>query len=172
MSEYLDRLSKIGARATNLYLITLIVVAAISCVLALTIPYVVHITSDAGVANFSSLALIYLIVAVSVISSLVMGVVSSILLLLATRRLLVVFTALVLREIHPKVAVETVQTTTETQVQELISAQQPTRPLSLKPTETKAVKIPQTEKKCPQCGRTLPYGNVHIVCPYCGRRLR
>ncbi|MEM1508925.1 MAG: hypothetical protein QW291_04810 [Thermofilaceae archaeon] len=28
------------------------------------------------------------------------------------------------------------------------------------------------EKKCPYCGRTLPYGDVHVACPYCGRRLK
>jgi hypothetical protein len=27
-------------------------------------------------------------------------------------------------------------------------------------------------KRCPHCGRELPYGDLHIICPYCGKYLR
>lgn len=28
------------------------------------------------------------------------------------------------------------------------------------------------KKKCPYCERELPYGDIHIICPFCGRRLK
>ncbi len=29
-----------------------------------------------------------------------------------------------------------------------------------------------SERRCPYCNRVLPFGDIHTICPYCGKRLR
>ncbi|QOJ78279.1 hypothetical protein IG193_05785 [Infirmifilum lucidum] len=30
----------------------------------------------------------------------------------------------------------------------------------------------QESKRCPNCGRELPYGDLHVICPFCGTPLK
>ena len=37
---------------------------------------------------------------------------------------------------------------------------------------TKPVLTPIESKVCPHCGAELPLGEIHVLCPFCGRRIR
>ena len=34
------------------------------------------------------------------------------------------------------------------------------------------IRTQSVEKKCPRCGKVLPFGDVHVICPFCGHRLK
>ncbi len=49
-------------------------------------------------------------------------------------------------------------------------------PLNLQPQVMEPQTSPFTEgqesKRCPNCGRELPYGDLHVICPFCGTPLK
>jgi hypothetical protein len=67
----------------------------------------------------------------------------------------------------PLVTAQPTATTAATQRHEVI-----VRPVQPAPRAQAAPVTPASSPTCPQCGRELPYGDLHLICPFCGSRLK
>lgn len=81
----------------------------------------------------------------------------------------------IIREQVPYVQRPPSPQTTMQQQPQILSPARPKHQSSTQP----AMDVPQTTqprqasaKVCPNCGRELPFGDLHLICPFCGAQLR
>lgn len=172
MSSHFDRLNKIGGRTLSLYMYSLVTLAAISAIAAMLLVYSAYILGGGDQSGLNSMPLQ---VAAALLASLAASASVATVILNAAKRLLSAYIAVVLHEMSAKTPETPAELPPTTRVQETITAQQPPKLLTTaqpKPPVPSASRAVAEKAKCPYCSRPLPFGDVHVICPYCGRRLK
>lgn len=168
MRDYMERFESVGRKVLMRYILILV---GLSSVLVLLL---VLTTIFPGLDVNQALLVHAMVMSLIILSS-------SIVVLMAFKRILAATLVIVLREITQAMRssgseeiLVPVKTQKGGQAAEAATPQIPTRVVkSPERVEKKPVATAVTaEKKCPYCGRTLPFGDIHTICPFCGRRIR
>jgi len=168
MREYMERFEKVSQKVMKRYLIILFGVSPIPVVLSAMVLLVFNPS-------------IYEALAISLVLVALTSVASTIIALMALKRILAATLVMVVHELShaTRVASEEAPVPAKArkseQAREAVALETPLRTVRPSPDRVER-KAPTTtvpvQKKCPFCGRTLPFGDIHTICPYCGRRLR
>gem|GEM_PF-924269 len=173
MRSHFERLNAVGEKTISVYVSALVVLAISSAAAAVLASFVFGSAANA-------LPPIALQVLLALSSSLTAAALVALAVIRAMQRLLTVYIALALygpssKSLEAKPAFPAREEGATVAVQPMPRTAKPAAEQSVASAQraTTAQRAAVGEKKtCPYCHRVLPFGDVHIVCPYCGRRLK